>query len=374
MKPRNLILACSLSATLLSFNAFAQDASVCSNPLQKVCVDTAPQRVQRAAYIKRLKEEIAAEAKIAAAPRIEAMKKSISVIHFLKRFIATYKINNQEIMKAAKKRVGSLESIVTNPQTAALLKAYMSIAINESKFDPSVKADLQGIMQTVVVGNFADYIEKSGLEDNALGQLLNNGCGSDGLVENAFATTINKQRYVLICPGFLITLTQSANDTEKFNSMLQAISHEMGHHIDNSVVGNELYRPYLSCLAQNYSSQFNSTSEDKKFCKKNEKDPAACRMKVTESHAGELIADQWGLKVLGIHARTQSYSFADTEKMLVNTWTNLCGTGDEGIHPTGDFRIGTLLRKDPEVSTYLACDNRDINSKPSCTFDGPVSI
>ena len=96
-------------------------------------------------------------------------------------------------------------------------------------------------------------------------------------------------------------------------------------------------------------------------------------MKVTTTHGGELIADQWGIKVLAIHAKTQGYSVAQTDSLLTSSWANLCGTGDEGIHPTGDFRIGTLLRVNPGISDYLSCNNSGV-TKPACTLDGAINI
>ncbi|MGZ3808778.1 MAG: hypothetical protein ACXVCE_11890, partial [Bacteriovorax sp.] len=204
--------------------------------------------------------------------------------------------------------------------------------------------------------------------------MLGNACGSDGLIDNAFATTLKGDRYVLVCPGFLITLNQTASDSERFNSILHAISHEMGHHIDNSKVGNELYAPYLNCLSKNYSDSFKKSKSDEKFCKSNEKDPAKCSAKVALSHAGELIADQWGIRVTAIHVKAENYSFGETDQMLTDSWSKLCGTGDEGIHPAGDFRIGTLMRKNPGITDYLGCNQSETDLKPACTFDGESAI
>lgn len=374
MNSKTLMLLCTLAVTTFSYSAFSQESSVCADPLQKICKETEGLRSQREGYVNQLKAEIGKEASANAAPRIADMKSKVSKFKLIKRMIETYKINNQEIMKAAKKRVVGLESVVTNPETVALLRGYMDQAISESHFDEATKVGLKGIMAQVIIGNFADFLEKTGLEESALGQLLNNPCGSDGLVDNAFATEINKQKYVLICPGFLVTLTQTPDLRERFNSILHAISHEMGHHIDNSKVGNQLYAPFLICLAQNHADRFNLTKEDEKFCKKNTDKPGACAVQTTISHAGELIADAWGIKVLNIHARKQGYSFQETNSLLTDSWSKLCGTGDEGIHPSGDFRIGTLLRMDPDMSSYLACDNSAINSKPACTLEGAVNI
>lgn len=374
MKSKTLLLACVLSASAFSFNAFSQDSKVCADPLKTICTDTKVQRAEREVYINGLKKEIATEADRNAAPRIAEMKnKYRGPLNIFKRMIRSYKIQNQEIMRSAKARIGGLETVITNPKNISLLKNYMKQAIDESNFDQTTRGNFKATIDSIVIGNFSDFLERTGLEDNFLGQLLNNACGSDGMVANAFATTLENQRYVLICPGFLITLSQTANDQERLNSILHAISHEMAHHIDSSKAGEAIYKPYLNCLSENYISQFNSTDDDKKFCKKKAKDQAECNYKVTSSHGGELIADQWGIRVLAIHARTQGYSVQQADSLLTSSWANLCGTGDEGIHPTGDFRIGTLLRVNPGISDYLSCNNSAI-TKPACTLDGAINI
>lgn len=371
MKVKNstLALAATLVLSTTAFSAMAE-TSVCTDPLTRICTETKSQRASRDVVVQKMKQEIANEANKNAAPRIDEMKKKIPSWRLIKRAIESYKIRNQEIMRSAKSRVGDLEKVVTSKENVDKLKSYMYQAIDESNFGASTKAQFKETISTIVIGNFADYIEKSGLEDNVLAQLLGNACGSDGLVENAFATTLNNQRYVLICPGFLVTLSQEASDREKFDSILQAISHEMGHHIDNSKVGNDLYQPFFGCLANNYADKFNKTKDDEKFCKANEKEPAKCAQKVVVSHAGELIADQWGIKVTEIHARKNRYSVSDSEVMLTQSWAKLCGSGDEGIHPTGDFRIGTLMKNNPNISDLLGCVNTE--TKPACTFDGEV--
>lgn len=373
---KNLLAVCTVATlSTLSFTAMsATGATVCSDPLQVICKDTLAQRKERDVYVSKLKSEISAEASLKSGPRIEEMKKKIKSYRFIKRFLESTKIRNQEIMASAKKRMGNLESVVTNGENVAKIKNYMYQAIDGSQFDLATKTSFKGVIKSVVVGNFSDFLERTDLEDNVLAQFLSNACGSDGLVDNAFATTLKGDRYVLICPGFLITLNQAASDAQRFNSILQAISHEMGHHIDDSKVGTELYAPYLSCLANNYSDRFNKTKDDAKFCKANEKDVAKCNHKVAQSHAGELIADQWGIAVTAIHAKAENYSVGEADQMLTETWAKLCGTGDEGIHPTGDFRIGTLMRKNPSITETLSCLSSETDAKPACTFAGESSI
>ena len=96
-------------------------------------------------------------------------------------------------------------------------------------------------------------------------------------------------------------------------------------------------------------------------------------MQIKRSHAKELIADQWAIKVLAIHARTQRYSLEQADLFLRSNFVNLCETKTEGIHPTGDFRIETLLRINPETSDYLSCNNSKIK-KPACTFEGAINL
>lgn len=354
----------------ISFKALAleQNSSVCADPIKRICTDTISQRKDRDAYVKVLKQEIAQEAAVNAAPRIEAMKHKISRIHFIKRMIQSYKIRNQEIMNSARKRIGTIESVVTSEDNIKKIKNYLAEAIDTSAFDELTKVNFKNVMKSVTIGNFNDFIEKTGLEDNALAQLLGSACGNDGLVENAFATKIKNERYVLICPGFLITLSQSPTETERFNSIIFAISHEMGHHIDNSNVGNDLYGNYLSCLSNNYADQFKRSKDDEKFCKTKAKSKDECDMKVTLSHSGELIADGWGLRALNLHMRYEQYSTLEADQLITDSWAKLCGSTDEGTHPTGDFRITTLLRLNPNISEYLGCYNSEASDKPACAI------
>lgn len=373
---KNLIAVCTLATlSTVSFSAMAASgASVCSDPLQRICKDTLAQRKEREVYVSKLKNEISQEASLKSAPRIDEMKKKVKPYRLIKRFLESTKIRNQEIMASAKKRIGGFEAVVTNNENVSKIKNYMYQAIDGTQFDTTTKANFKNVVKSIVVGNFNDFLQRTDLEDNVLAQILSNACGSDGLVDNAFATTLKGDRYVLICPGFLITLNQAATDGERFNSILQAIAHEMGHHIDNGDAGNAIYAPYLGCLANNYSDRFNKTKDDEKFCKKNEKEPAKCNDQVVLSHAGELIADEWGIAVTALHAKAESYSVADADQMLTDSWAKLCGTGDEGIHPTGDFRIGTLMRKNQEINNLLSCSSSETDAKPVCSFSGASEI
>ena len=376
MKSKNILLATALSLIVLSFSAFSQESRICANPLKAICKDTYNQRVARAGYIENIKKVIANEATKNSIPKMVELDKKYSskFFYFYKQYMA-YIIRNQEIFKSAKARIKGIESVVTNPKYIRLLKTYMMQAIDESNFNQRYRDSFKMAIDSVIIGNFEDFIERSAVEDNNKSQAFI-PCGVDGMVENAFATWIGDQRYVLICPGFLITLSQQPNEELRFNAMLHAIAHELGHHIDSGAlgpVGEAIYAPYLNCITRKYVGYFKLSNEDAKFCNKTKGNENVCNQKVTSSHAKELIADQWGIKVSAIHARNQGYNIGQTDSMLINSWANLCGTDDEGIHPTGDFRINILLRVNPDISNYLSCNNSNLK-KRACTFDGEVII
>lgn len=372
MKSNILFFVCALSAFTLSSYVYSQESKVCANPLKTICTDTKDQRDQRSLYIKNLKTEISTEAQQNAVPRIAEMKKKFPGISHSKLKSKSTVIRNQEIMKSAKSRISGIETVVTNSKNISLLKKYMKQAIDESKLNSMYNEYFKDSIDSIMIGNFSDFIERTGIEDDILGQ-LGTPCGLDGMTANAFAAYIHEERYVLICPGFLITLSQTANKQERLDSILQAVSHEMGHHIDLTQVGAEVYMPYLSCLSQNYVGQFKKTKYDIDYCKKAAKNKEDCNLQVTFSHAGELIADQWAIKVLAIHAKAKGYSAGQADSLLTNSFANLCDSKDEGVHPSGDFRIGSLLRINPEISDYLSCNNSSVK-RPACTFDGEIKL
>jgi hypothetical protein len=383
MKLKILALAC-----VLSTSAFNEEiANVCTDPIAKVCTSTVKARLAKQARIRLLKEEISKEASLNAAPKIAKMKSEVPVFRLIRRATREIKIYNKEVMASAKKRIGGLETIVTSPAYVNLLKSNLKQAIDESKFDSITKSNFKNTIDSIVIGNFSEFLDRANLEDDPkLREILSNPCGSNGLVQNAFATellnenTKEKEKYVLICPGFLLTLAEESSDEERLNSIIHVISHEMGHHIDNSSVGNQYYARYLACVANGYVDAFGKSKEDEKFCKKNDKNPIACTGKVILSHSGEIIADAWGIKATAVHARNKGYSFEQTSDLITSSWNNLCTRRElrgkeleqelkeDGIHPLGDFRIGTLLRMDTGLTEYLGCGADVLNGKPICNF------
>ena len=348
MKFKAIFLAYAFIATTLSSPAFSGEAKFCSKAIDSVCNTSLLQRMNSDSYLNGFKKAIAKE--------------------------ANNKTNktNQKI-QSGKSIVNEMYKLISNPKNVSMFKNYMLQAIDESNFEESIRTKFKTTINSVIIGNYSEFYESDDPRFKLLKAGISAVCGIDGMEINAFSETIYNSKYVFFCPGFLIDLSQISNEQDRLNSFLHMMSHELGHHIDTKLTGEKVYMPYLSCLSNNYNDQFKRTASDEAYCKQATTSQDDCNMQVTRSHAKELIADQWAIKVLAIHARTQQYSNTQTDLLLKNNFLNICNTVTEGIHPTGDFRIEKLLRINPEISNYLSCNNADIK-RPACTFDGAINI
>ena len=361
-----------VSTFALSFSAFSA-SKVCANSLEAICDgEVAKQaRNEKEKYIRALKKEISSEASKNALRKIEEMKKK-NPDKKKPTQIETDTIIYNEIIKSAKSRMKGVETVVTNSSIIKYLKTFLKIAIDESSLNEANKHNFKRIIDSIIIGNFSDFIKRADIGENQISR-LGASCGLNGLVVNAFATIMNNQRYIMICPGMQITMHEIPNMQERINNILFVLIHEMGHHIDNSVtgIGEKPYVPFLDCIYYNYTSSLVKTYPIAEYCKTASKE--LCKAEVTLSHSGELIADLWANKVLAVYARAQQFSIAQTDKYLMSTYGHICGTKDEGIHPSGKFRIGIMLRLTPEISDYLSCDNSAVK-KPACTLEGDLKL
>ncbi len=355
MKSKILIYTCILSA--LSFSAFSQESKFCANPLKSICIDTKKQIDIRKTRIENLKKEIATEAEKNAEPKIKRLEKpnnddaQITEYEFRKKLIL-----DQETIKVAISKAKNVESVISNQKNILLFKKYMKLAIDDTNFSESIRLSLKNTIDEVMIGSYGDYIDRARSKDHPEDG-FSNSCGADGMTLSAFASDLKGQKYVLICPGYLITLNEMPTEQEKFNSIIQVISHELGHHLYDDFIKLNIYNPYLSCLVENYADQFRMSSLSKNI----------------KYYSQELISDQWGLKALTIFLKKQNFKKTNVETIFKMNFANICGSPDDEYHPSGDFRIETLLRINPEVSSYLSCNNSRFK-KPSCTFDGAVNL
>ena len=372
-----ILIGTILSLTLtFSFKAFSQTQSmVCSNPLKAICGGQVALKARAAkeASIESLKKEISSEANTNTKKIITELKKNPKFIENNGTKDLIKKIRHEQIMKSAKARMNQIETVVTNSSIISYLKIFLKIAIDESSLNKVTKNDYKNIVDSVIIGNFSDFITRTKLEKNTFEE-LESRCGLDGMEKEAFALMMNGQRYVLICPGMQITTYKTPNMQQRINNILFVLTHEMSHHIDESApgVGSEPYGPFLECAFYNYSKNLKKTEEIYDFCKFNP--GQACNFEVVMSHAGEMIADLWANKVMAIYARGNQYSIYQTDLLLMSSHRALCGLQADGVHPSGHFRIGTMLRLAPEIYNYLGCDNSNTMKNRTCTLEGEVKL
>lgn len=278
-------------------------------------------------------------------------------------------IERRELIKAIDKYLLDLENQVINQENINAVKSSLVGAIENSHFNEVTKTSMKKRIEEVQVLHFSQFLTTPALKEN----LIQHGfkiCGPAGLKSNATAIATGNKYYVLICPGYLLGL-KNMNPREQLETVFQMLSHEMGHHIGKTYYPAE-YGNFFSCVAENYASDLSATKEDRIFCLKNSKE--RCNQKIAQSHGSELVADMWAIMGTAHYMKTNSYSTEEVQLGLKRTWAQFCSTRDEGIHPSGNFRIEHLLRKDQQINDLLLCGNEHIKKKVSCSFYGKINI
>lgn len=164
-------------------------------------------------------------------------------------------------------------------------------------------------------------------------------CQPDGMAATAYARPMEKD--VMICPGLMIRAIAMGGTQELEHYMLHAIGHECMHHMGadiytnqaGKVVGESPFRSEftatLSCYAQNYSGI----------------NPVAM--------GGEIAADIGSAKAMA--ERLKGSPPETALQFLRASMGPICGTKDDGVHPSDKFRINVILGQDPELAVALGC-------------------
>jgi hypothetical protein len=413
----------------LSLSLGIQASEFCQDPLKVVCTQTQEERNLRDQEIGRIKEEIRKEADAKAKKRLEELTNSGNgggIFGGLSRWIKQNKIYNQEIIRAAQARLSSFEQDIVSPSMVATIKNYLKSAVTQSAASESQKKNLHQRIDKVVVGNFSDYMDRANVENSFLAQYFKAHCGLDGLVDNAFATRLDGQDYVLICPGWLITLNREKDAQAVFHNVFQVLAHEISHHMDYAELP-AVYENYKQCFKDLYGNMLNSKDGDSRSCLD---DAAPCTLikqnieknivqicaerkeqctlgficgikeklclktqRLTKmapyrrcmkevgdkclerrvvSHMGEISADYWGSEVMALYMANENLSVVDSEEFIKTNMMNLCGSGDEGVHPSGDFRITRIIRHNPGINQHLQCP-LEAETK-ACSLKGQINL
>jgi hypothetical protein len=252
--------------------------------------------------------------------------------------------------------------LASDPQLAQILKNTIAAVNVQSREDVIMNYYGKGDADSVEA--FAAYTapEKQG------------GCGNDGLVDNAFAfTTSSGKRMVIVCPGLVMSAIKGGSDSQSnFRNLIQTLAHEMGHHID-SRHAPALYAKLNQCLATNYADGLQIGSQSSLALKVGiYKDPAQLNLKKTEEHSAESTADFWATEAIVSYMDDYAAKLSTRDKLgfLREAYGAFCGTGDEGIHPDGKYRINVLLRNSLAMNRIMGCANRFPDGKAACKLWG----
>ena len=227
MKFKLFLFACTFSVSTLSFSAFSEESKVCTKTLKTICNESKGQRSRSENYLNEFRRELAKETN-----KNKSHKTNLKI-------------------QSAKSIINEMYGLISKPENVSMFKNYMYQAIDESHFDESIRSKFKKTIESVIIGNFSDFFENN---EDKYKQLKAGGaisCGVNAMDINAFSTIIFNQKYVFFCHGFLIELSQLASEEERLSAILQMMSHELAHHIDIKLLGEEIYMPYLSCLSEN---------------------------------------------------------------------------------------------------------------------------
>ncbi|MCK5072821.1 MAG: hypothetical protein KAQ98_05295 [Bacteriovoracaceae bacterium] len=348
------------------FNMFT--TNICHEPLKAICADTLKIREKRAKKIKLMKEEIAELAKPNIQARVAKLPNPDDYFIFRRLFYTIYNsiqtsiIINQEVVKIAHKKYGNIDLNIMTPALEDRVKDFIYRSINESSIDESSKITFKNIIHEVELLTYGEFIEKIGMDENSIA--LQSPCGPSTLQNNAFAWTQENKKYVLVCPGWLISNGNIANEKERFHNVLMVLAHEMSHHIDSREYP-KAYSGIKNCYKKHYASDLKPQGKDRRSCRWF---PKSCPEKVVSSHLFELVADSWAFNVLDLHMKDENMGYLSGKKMIQTSMMKLCGSIDEGIHPSGDFRMEKMLTRHPGIRSNLGCSAHLGDSRPACNI------
>ncbi|MEK2645756.1 hypothetical protein [Bdellovibrio sp. BCCA] len=209
----------------------------------------------------------------------------------------------------------------------AEIKSQLSQAIELSREIPNDnKAKMQELLQEIRLISFNDLDpDEDGAPTAADINKIYKGCTKNHFLDNAFADSNKKgEKFVIICPGEIVGSIEFSKDYEipqkyQLVPLIMTLGHELSHHFDFSV------------MPEAYSATLKSVMAIKDELKHNK----------IENYMGEITADLWGIKTFVVATQNMESEFQVA--FIKGAVNDLCSTEDDGIHPSGKFRINRLL-------------------------------
>jgi hypothetical protein len=336
--------------------AFAAEPLFCTDPFSAVCEQRNLQETERGKRLKAVEDRMTATALWAVAhdflqlPRPEKFKQS-----------DLDNLRPKSLQKRArefffqKMRTLIEEYLVENEIPADLsFETIRESMIRIIWFRPSIPAETRDkiveIIRNTHFVTLSELLFQSWNNRSSSSSKFEKECGWNGLLDNAFAETWNQVPSVIVCPGTIVASVEFSKHfrlpADLWDSPLaMTLGHELAHHFDWDIFP-ELYRGMKKCLEKHYRSSFE---------------------KPVSKYMAEIVADAWGAEVLA--DRVNLLSLPLREKIVTGSYEDLCGNPDDGVHPTGRFRIKILGGRSASVRRILDCSPSE---HTECTLEDTV--
>lgn len=232
------------------------------------------------------------------------------------------------------------------------------------------------ITDTIDQVELVDVRKVLNLRNNVVEQRLADnyydGCGHDGLDDNAFAFELEigprqgKRKLIVPCAGAVIASMLSVDPQVGSRypfwvSLLSTFGHETGHHFDGQLKDfTGVYNELLQCIRQQYGSSFQP-----------EEGKSRSREQIVMDHFGEITADSWGAAAVALYLQEYGSRLSpeQTAKVLQASYSDLCNQldDDDGVHPTGRFRI-QFGRDEATMFQQMSCGKYVKTLAPRCSL------
>ena len=191
-----------------------------------------------------------------------------------------------------------------------------------------------------------------------------NNCISYGVYGGAFVPgeqleKLPKTIPVTFCPSYLAEIYVDEKIQEKrdeiYFHMLMVITHELGH-----IFGPKRFQAFsperasetLLCMSYHY--------------------PGAWKTKgFLPDYKDEIMADIFASRSVSKELLKRNYSKMKKLKLLTSSYKSLCGSSDDGSHPSGSFRLNEILLRQPEVFKMFGCKKHIKKQITSCSTGRP---
>lgn len=164
-------------------------------------------------------------------------------------------------------------------------------------------------------------------------------------------------KYLVVCPGLVVaSLGSGADDEGNFRNLIFVLAHEWGHHIDSADFST-VYSGFNSCLKKDFADGLKLPNVVSEILASTQLGPEWTRQRKVDVHMREMVADFWGVQAMVEYFSRAGLNQTPSERLefLREAYGAICGSPDDGTHPSAEFRINVLLRRNAAMAPALGC-------------------